>query len=367
MLDATMGDEATGEAGGSAPVPGIDAARISRWFETHIGASTGELRFRVISGGLSNLTYEVTDGADGRWVLRRPPLGARLGSAHDMGREYRVITALAESEVPVSPALGFCEDEEVTGAPFYVMDFVEGPILRNPTDAEVFPEPEQRYTIATRVATTLAALHEVEPQVVGLADLGRHEGYIERQLARWQGQWEKSKTRELPLIEEVHANLSRRVPPQGPARIVHGDYRLDNLILKPVVGGAANESIGVAAVVDWELCTLGDPLADLGLLLVYWQEADDPALPGFEAATRAPGFPDRAEVARIYAEASGRDLADLDFYVALGYWKLAIILEGVLARFLAGGYGEKDPSARERFAGLVAQLAEAAAGSLRGT
>lgn len=363
-----MGDEAIGLGGDAAKLPGggtasappgLDSGRIEEWFRRHLPQAPLPLEFRVVSGGLSNLTFEVRDAENRRWVLRRPPLGERLGSAHDMGREYRVIAALQDSGVPVSPVAGFCEDETVTGAPFYVMEFVEGPVLRGPADAAAFPAASQRRRIAERLAATLALLHELDPAEVGLADLGRHDGYVERQLRRWRGQWEKSKTRELVPIDRVHRELARRVPRQGPARIVHGDFRLDNTILRPPGG-----PIEIAAVVDWELCTLGDPLADVGLLLVYWQESEDPPMPGFEAATRAPGFPDREAIRRLYGRFSGRDLTELDFFVALGYWKLAIILEGVLARFLAGGYGEKDPTARDRFTTLVEQLAEAAAESL---
>src|SRR5262249_8763563 len=189
----------------------------------------------------------------GSWPLRPPPLGKRLGSAHDMGREHRVIAALQETPVPVPPVAGLCEDDSVNGAPFYVMGFVDGPILRSAEDAKAFDEAERR-AIGERVVDTLVAIHEVDPDQVGLGDLGRKEAYVERQLKRWQGQWEKSKTRELPAVDAVHERLSARIPEQGPATIVHGDYRLDNMILS-----RAGE---VAAVGDWGLCTLGDPLAE---------------------------------------------------------------------------------------------------------
>ena len=198
---------------------------------------------------------------------------------------------------------------------------------------------------------TLVEIHAVDPDRVGLGELGRKEDYVARQLHRWHGQWEKSKTRELPLVDDVHERLSARIPEQGPATIVHGDYRLDNMILAP-----AGE---VAAVVDWELCTLGDPLADVGMLLVYWSEAGDEFSPLFEAATTAAGFPTRDEVRAGYAERSGRDLGEIDFYVALGCWKLAIILEGVYARYAAGQYGKSD-EAFQQFAKVVDQLAAGA-------
>jgi aminoglycoside phosphotransferase (APT) family kinase protein len=347
-----MGDEATGTADGSAEAPqGIDRPGVEAWFAEHLPGVRLPLSFERISGGHSNLTYGVRDSAGGHWALRRPPLGKRLGSAHDMGREHRVVSALAPSAVPVAPVLGLCQDDTVNGAPFYVMEFVEGPVLRGLAEAEAFPGEADRRAIGERVVDTLVEIHAVDPDAVGLGELGRKQDYVARQLHRWQGQWEKSKTRELAPIDAVHERLAARIPEQGPATIVHGDYRLDNMILTP--GGE------VAAVVDWELCTLGDPLADVGLLMVYWPEPGDELVALGQPATLAPGFPDRGELAARYAERSGRDLSQLNFFVALGYWKLAIILEGVYARYAAGQYGKVDPGIEE-FARLVERLAEAA-------
>jgi aminoglycoside phosphotransferase (APT) family kinase protein len=347
-----MGDEATDTADGTAEAPqGIDRGGVEAWFAEHVPSAQLPLSFDRISGGHSNLTYGVRDAAGGRWALRRPPLGKRLGSAHDMGREHRVVSALAQTPVPVAPVAGFCEDESVNEAPFYVMEFVEGPILRGLAEAEVFPDEADRRAIGERVVDTLVEIHAVDPDAVGLAELGRKQDYVARQLHRWQGQWEKSKTRELPEIDAVHESLSARIPEQGPATIVHGDYRLDNMILTP--------EGEVAAVVDWELCTLGDPLADVGLLMVYWPEAGEELVALGQPATLAPGFPKREELKARYAKRSGRDLSQLDFFIALGYWKLAIILEGVYARYAAGQYGKVDPGIEE-FARLVERLAEAA-------
>jgi aminoglycoside phosphotransferase (APT) family kinase protein len=347
-----MGDEATTTADGAAEAPeGIDRTAVEGWFAEHVASAQLPLSFERISGGHSNLTYGVTDAADKRWALRRPPLGKRLGSAHDMGREHKVVSALGPTEVPVAPVVGLCRDESINDAPFYVMDFVEGPILRGLAEADAFPEQSDRQAIGERVADTLVAIHAVDPDSVGLGDLGRKEDYVARQLHRWQGQWEKSKTREVPVIDAVHERLAARIPEQGPATIVHGDYRLDNMIL--------TEGGEVAAVVDWELCTLGDPLADVGLLMVYWPDAGDEMLALGQPASLAPGFPSRDELRTRYAERSGRDLSTLDFFVALGYWKLAIILEGVYARYAAGQYGKVDEGI-QHFAHLVERLAEAA-------
>jgi len=338
------------EAAADSP-EGIDDARVGAWLEANVAGARGPFAYERIAGGRSNLTYSVSDAAGHRWALRRPPLGRGLGSAHDMGREHRVVSALARTEVPVAPIAGYCTDEEVNGAPFYVMDFVEGLILRQRPDAELFPGEDERRAIGERVIDTLVTIHAVDPVAVGLGELGKKEDYVRRQLRRWQGQWEGSKTREVPLVEEVGAKLADGVPEQGPAAIVHGDYRLDNMIL--------TGSGEVAAVVDWELCTLGDPLADVGLLLVYWGEEGDSLVPLFEPATMAPGFPSRKDVRARYAERSGRDLAEIDFYVALGYWKLAIILEGVSSRYTKGQYG-KPEAGFEEFGRNVERLAEAA-------
>jgi aminoglycoside phosphotransferase (APT) family kinase protein len=341
-----MGDEATGRRD-----DGIDAPGLESWFAANMPGTVPPLHFERIAGGLSNLTYRVTDDAGASWALRRPPLGKRLGSAHDMVREHRVVAALSGTEVPVAPVAGLCEDEAVNGAPFYVMGFVEGPVLRGLAEADLFPDEGDRWAIGERVADTLAAIHAVDPDAVGLGELGRKQDYVARQLRRWQGQWEKSKTRELAAVDRVHESLAARIPEQGPATIVHGDYRLDNMILT-----ASGE---VAAVVDWELCTLGDPLADVGTLMAYWPDRGEDMLGLGQPANLAPGFPTRAELATRYAERSGRDLSDLDFFLALGYWKLAIILEGVYARYVAGSYGKVDDGV-EYFARLVERLAEEA-------
>ena len=334
----------------SAAPDGIDVAGVSAWLSTHAPDATPPLRFSLIAGGRSNLTYTVTDAAGQRFVLRRPPLGPLLPSAHDVAREHRIMAALAGSAVPVPPLVGLCTDEAVTGAPFYVMRFVDGLILREPESVQPVPEPI-RTAAAGSLIDVLAALHAVDPDAVGLGDLGRKGGYVERTIRRWRGQWEKSKTREIPLIDELADRLAANIPAAGPARIVHGDYRLDNTLISPEDGS-------VQAVLDWELCTLGDPLADVGMLLVYWAEPDD-EFAAVWSATASPGFPGRKAVADRYTAASGRDLSEIDYYVALGYWKIATILEGVYARYASGAYGTTDDSWK-RYKESVPKLAEAA-------
>jgi aminoglycoside phosphotransferase (APT) family kinase protein len=329
----------------------IDQPSVEAWFAREVDGAKPPLEFERISGGRSNLTYGVTDADGRRWALRRPPLGKRLASAHDMAREHRILAALGPTDVPVPPVVALCEDDAVNGAPFYVMEFVDGPILRTRAEAEESFDEAERSAIGTRVVDTLVAIHAVDPDAVGLGDLGRKEEYVARQLRRWHGQWEKSKTRELEVVDDVHRRLSERIPDQGPATVVHGDYRLDNMILSPTGE--------IASVVDWELCTLGDPLADVGMLLVYWSEPGDELMPLFDPPTTAAGFPNREEIRRRYAELSGRDLAEIDFYVALACWKLAIILEGVFSRYAAGGYGE-DAEGYQQFAEVVERLANGA-------
>jgi aminoglycoside phosphotransferase (APT) family kinase protein len=329
---------------------GIDEARVTPWLEEHVEGLRPPLTFSLIAGGHSNLTYRVDDAAGGAYVLRRPPLGHVLATAHDMGREHRIISALGPTPVPVAPALAYCDDPEVNGAPFYVMGFVEGLVLRDPAIAEKLTE-EQRRTAGESLIDVLADIHAVDPDAVGLGELGRKEGYIERQLRRWHKQFLDSKTREVPALERVFERLQADVPEQGPATVVHGDYRLDNCLV--------GDDGRVAAVLDWEICTLGDPLADLGLLTVYWTDPEDESAALLTAPTALPGFLRRADLLERYAERSGRDLSAIDYYTAFGYWKLACIVEGVYARYRGGAMGS-EASGFEAFATQVERLAAAA-------
>jgi aminoglycoside phosphotransferase (APT) family kinase protein len=333
-------------------VEGIDIDRVTTWFVDHVGSIAPPLTFSLITGGHSNLTFEVADQRGGRWVLRRPPLGHVLATAHDMGREHKILSALGPTDVPVPPVVGLCSDDDVNGAPFYVMEFVDGTVVRDTATAESL-SVEQRRAASHSIIDTLAAIHAVDVDAVGLGDLGRKDGYIERQLKRWYGQFEKSRNREVPLVDEVHERLSQNVPEQGPATIVHGDYRLDNCML-----GADGT---IAAVLDWEICTLGDPLADVGLLQVYWADPDEPTHSGLPAPTSVEGFLTKSQLLERYAERSGRDLSQIGFYVAFGYWKLACIIEGVYARYVAGAMGNRgDASAFDFFGEQVVALADAA-------
>ena len=326
-------------------VPGIHLHTVTAWLEANVDGARGPFRFDVIAGGHSNLTYAVT-GADGaRFVLRRPPLGHRLASAHDMGREHRIISALQPTDVPVAPALGFCDDPAVNDLPFYVMGFVEGHVLRDREAAEATLTVEARGAASDAIVDTLGAIHAVDLDAVGLSDLGKHDGYIARQLRRWHGQIEAQRTRDLPEIDTIHAALSARIPEQGPATIVHGDYRLDNCML--------GDDGSIKAVLDWEICTLGDPLADVGLLLAYWSSAGDDAASLLTSATLAPGFATRDELLARYGATTGRDLSRIEFYVSFAYWKLACILEGVYSRYLGGALGSRSP---EELAPFVRQI-----------
>jgi len=332
-------------------IRGVDLERVTAWLEGNVQGAKGPFELELIAGGHSNLTYLVTAADGRRLVLRRPPLGQVLATAHDMGREHKIISALGPTDVPVAPALGLCTDESVNGAPFYVMDHVEGRVLRDAAAAGAISS-EARRNASLSIADTLARIHAVDPDAVGLGDLGKKDGYIARQLKRWYGQVQKSQTRELPKVDEVHAALSARIPEQGPATIVHGDYRLDNCM--------TDDSGNVIAVLDWEICTLGDPLADVGLLMVYWTEVSDSHPMLLTAPTTVEGFLSRKEVLDRYAEASGRDLSQIDFYIAFGYWKLACIVEGVYARYVGGAMGG-EASGFEGFALQVDRCAEAAA------
>ncbi len=313
-------------------VPGIDFERLLPWFSAHV-TPVSALSAKIIGHGRSNLTYRIESGGDA-WVLRRPPLSHVLPTAHDMKREFRVISALEPTSVPVPHAIALCEDPAIIGAPFYIMSFVDGFVPTDPAEvARRFDEPARR-RIGEELIDTLVDLHALDPQTVGLGEFGKPQGFIERQVRRFVDQLARSKQRELPDLDELARRLSASVPARSDAAIVHGDYRLDNCIL--------DDDGHIAAVLDWEMATLGDPLADVGMQIMYWAgrgAAAAPDGPGIASAgvTALPGFMTRDEAVARYASRSGRDLSNLDFYVVLAYFKLAVILEGIHARFLEGG------------------------------
>jgi aminoglycoside phosphotransferase (APT) family kinase protein len=370
-----------------AGVPGIDVPRLAAWLSGALPDAGRISGIEVIAGGRSNLTYrlDLTGGGAGRRVVvRRPPLGHVLPTAHDMRREHRVLSALADSAVPVPRPLAMCADEDVIGAPFYVMEYVEGRVLRTVEDAADVPA-EQAAAISEQLVDVMADIHLLDVDAAGLADFGRPEGYMARQLRRWGKQWEASHAAHLRALAEpaspapdagapdaatreaatreaatreaatrdvvayaadydrLFSRLAERLPegpPPAPAgsagrsaggTLVHGDFRLDNALVR--LGPAP----AIAAVVDWEMSTLGDPLADLGLTLVYWTESDDEerlSIPVGSTVTAAPGFGTGREFAERYAARTGFDVAGLDYYVAFGCFKLAVVLEGIHARFL---------------------------------
>jgi aminoglycoside phosphotransferase (APT) family kinase protein len=310
----------------SAP-PGIDVERVSTWLTDVLPGATPPFSFTRVGDGRSNLTFRVEDAAGATAIVRRPPLGRLLPGAHDMPREHRLIAALHPAGARVPEPYGLCTDEAVTGAPFYAMERAEGHVITDVAGLDPLPHAA-RTRAALSLIDALVELHAVDVDAVGLGDLARHDGYAERQLKGWWRQWEASKTREVPAIDRVRDALAASVPEQRRVSVVHGDYKLENVVI-----GDDGE---VRAILDWELCTLGDPIADLGTLLTYWIEPGDPvewALNGAAAPTRAAGFPSRAALAERYAAATGDPLDGLPFYEAQGCWKLAIIVQGVVKRF----------------------------------
>jgi aminoglycoside phosphotransferase (APT) family kinase protein len=308
---------------------GVDLESLRRYFADHVAGADGRaLSAELIAGGRSNLTYGITDG-EHEWVLRRPPLGHVLPTAHDMAREYKVITALVDTDVPVPRTYALCEDNDVNGAPFYVMERVHGRVLRTGEELASLT-PDEAAACSRELVDVLARIHRVDYEAVGLADFGHPDGFMERQLRRWGQQWERSKAEDLPAVDEVARRLRNALPESGPPTIVHGDYRLDNTML-------ANEDAGrVAAVLDWEMSTLGDPLADVGLFLLYWGQSEAQIIATGQAIDEQAGFASRDEVVELYAKETGRDVDNLDFYVVFAFYKLAIIVEGIAARYRMG-------------------------------
>ncbi|MEU6081133.1 phosphotransferase family protein [Streptomyces sp. NPDC047108] len=306
--------------------PGLDLERLRGHLDRACpGLVRGPLGAELIEGGRSNLTYRVTDGTS-RWVVRRPPLGHVLATAHDMRREHRVISALHPTDVPVPEPLLLCEDESVIGSPFYVMEFVEGTPYRTAGQLSRLG-PSRTREVVLGLVDTLVGLHAVDPESAGLGDFGRPEGFLDRQLRRWGKQLDASRNRELPGIDELHAALGRALPTSPAPTVVHGDYRLDNVLV--------DGDDRIRAILDWEMSTLGDPLTDLGLLVMYSRRVDVPHSP-VSTTAGAPGHPEPGELIERYAAGSGRDVSAVSWYEAFAWFKLAVILEGIHYRFTLG-------------------------------
>ncbi|MGE3073238.1 MAG: phosphotransferase family protein [Dehalococcoidia bacterium] len=340
---------------------GIKYDAVSRFFAENVPGGDAPLTFSLISGGRSNLTYKV-ESKNGTWVLRRPPLGHVLPTAHDMAREFRVLSGVAKVDYPAPKPIALCEDGSVNDYPFYVMEYREGVIIAEDIPEGYADTEERRTKISKALVKTLVQLHAIDYNAVGLGDFGRPEGYLERQVRRWGEQWERSETRPLAEVNELIRRLKAAIPaPQVPT-IVHGDYRLGNMMLDK------DDPERVVAVLDWEMCTLGDPLSDLGYTLGYWGEAGDSesqiAARPTSSVTAQPGFYTRQQVIDEYGRLSGRDVSQIEFYQVLAYYKLGVITEGIHARFLAGetvgegfeGYGERTENLM-RFAMEIADRA----------
>ena len=325
---------------------GLPLGPLQRYLANHLVEVRGPVTATLVPGGRSNLTYLLTD-VFSRWILRRPPLGRLTPSAHDMGREYRVMSALHSTDVPVACPVLWCDDSAIIGAPFTVVEYVPGVVIRTREDLEGHGDSELA-RCAFSLIDTLARLHAVPYSEIGLGAFGRPHGYLRRQVSRWYDQWRRVATRELADVDTLYSRLASAVPPESAASLVHGDYRIDNMILDE------KDIATVRAIVDWEMATIGDPLADLGLHLVYPDPAFEPVLQG-SAAAASTRMPSVNELAERYARVSGRDLDRLDYYLALGYFKIAVIAEGIHARYLAGlAVGEGFATAGEAVPELVA-------------
>ncbi len=320
--------------------PGLDLAALVGFLDSHAPSlldTSRPLEGRVVAGGKSNLTYYVGDG-ERVVVVRRPPLGHVLATAHDMAREHRVITALRDTPVPVPETYAVCPGDDVIGAPFYVMERALGTPFRFAAQLQPLG-PERVRAISEQMVDTLVALHAVDPAEVGLSDFGRPDGFLERQVRRWKQQLDASRSRDLPGIDDLHARLAASVPESAAPAIVHGDFRLDNLLVdERRVPGGDGDDVGdeITAVLDWEMATLGDPLTDVALLEAYQTLPLMMDTIAVSDVSRTPGFLSASELRSRYAQRSGRDLSSLSFHLGLAYFKLAVILEGIHYRYTQG-------------------------------
>jgi aminoglycoside phosphotransferase (APT) family kinase protein len=334
----------------SAPI-GVDRDRVIPWLTERCDWITPPLTWTKLAGGHSNFTYLVNDSAGNAFVLRRPPLGELLPSAHDMGREFKVMSALSKTAVPVPEPLAMCTDKEVTGANFYVMRAVDGISLYNAEEAEALVPEGLRRDHGFHFIDVLADLHAIDPEAIGLGDLGRPDAYVGRQLKRWKASWDASKTCDRPDVDRLHTYLSECMPTQGPARVVHGDYGLHNCV--------SNSAGRIAAVIDWEISTLGDSLADLAYAINAWGKRGENSGRGIKPSL-AVGYPTDTELLDRYATRTGVDLSNINFYVSFNHWKTTCIIDGVLARYF---HGQKSTEGVD-IAGLEAGRDEALAKSI---
>jgi len=332
--------------------PGIVTENVSEWFVRELDNVVLPLEFDLIGGGNSNITYRVTDAHRRQFVLRRPPLSQVLPTAHDMRREYRVLRALSSTNVPVPAPLAFCEDDHVTDAPFYVMEYVDGAVIHDLSAAPSLLSETSRATLGDELVDVLADIHAVPVTPSGLDGYGRRSGYVERQLRRWMNQWNESSTRPLPEIEAVHAALLQRIPTEMEATLIHGDFGIHNVLV--------DHDGHIRAVLDWELSTLGDPRADLGQLIARWTPLGPESGAIEPPASTLPGFPSAEHLIRRYGERSPEGIVAIDYFVALAYWKLACIAGGVYARFSGGAMATRHANVEELWAMTVASAAAAA-------
>lgn len=323
----------------------LDLVALRDWLREHQVSVTGGLQAELIQGGRSNLTFFVTDEAGSRWVLRRPPLGTVLATAHDVGREYRVMRALATTDVRVPQVIGVGTGSD--DVPFYVMHEVHGLVVRSQSDGAAL-EHEARVRCGRALVEGLAALHRVDPAAVGLDQLGRGDDYLTRQILMWQRQAEQHRTEPFPAADAVRDQLLAHVPEQSAVRLVHGDYRLDNVLV--------DEQGELQAILDWELCTRGDPLVDLAVFLYYWTEADDPVRPFPDPPSLLTGFPRRDDLLDLYASATGCSPDRWNYYLGYAAWRLALVFEGVAGRSASGAYGLPDADEDRRLRTTVREL-----------
>jgi len=339
-------------------ITGERARRVTDWISRYVPELSPPLRFDLIEGGRSNLTYRVADLAENTFALRRPPLSGVLPSAHDMRREHRVISALGGIGVPVPETIGLCTDPDVLGADFYVMDFVTGVVAHDPDTALTALSESARKAAGESAVDSLLGLHQVEPDSIGLGDLGRGTEYVTGQLKRWTRQVASLPIEPIPGLLGMGEHLATRVPGQRAVTIAHGDYRFGNLMLDP--GG------NVAAILDWELCTRGDPLADLGWLLSYWSTPSGIETLPMAMPTTAPGFISRDQALERYGAGSDLPMEDVGFYIAFAYWRLGAVLAGVYSRSISGAYGGGQTQQRGLSPEGISMLVSAAEATLDG-